>query len=69
MCSTPNFSVNGWPARSPPSLTNPPQAQYGYGIERQTFAPSATMYYHFGEMPGFNAFSGYDPCNKVTLVI
>ena len=27
------------------------------------------MYYHFGEMPGFNAFSGYDPGNKVTLVI
>jgi D-alanyl-D-alanine carboxypeptidase len=55
-----------------PQLTNPvePAGQaYGYGIERQTFAPNATMYYHFGEMPGFNSFSGYDPGNKVTLVI
>ncbi|GAA1847979.1 hypothetical protein GCM10009836_29590 [Pseudonocardia ailaonensis] len=43
--------------------------QYGYGIERQTFAPGATMYFHFGELPGFNSFAGYDPVNKVTLVI
>jgi D-alanyl-D-alanine carboxypeptidase len=27
------------------------------------------MYYHFGELPGFNSFSGYDPVNKVTLVL
>ena len=27
------------------------------------------MYYHFGELPGFNSVSGYDPGNKVTLVI
>jgi len=55
-----------------PQPTNPAEptaTQYGYGIERQTFAPNATMYFHFGEMPGFNAFSGYDPGNKVTLVL
>ena len=27
------------------------------------------MYFHFGELPGFNDFSGYDPANKVTLVL
>jgi D-alanyl-D-alanine carboxypeptidase len=27
------------------------------------------MYFHFGELPGFNSFSGHDPGNKVTLVI
>jgi D-alanyl-D-alanine carboxypeptidase len=27
------------------------------------------MYYHLGELPGFNSFSGYDPVNKVTIVL
>ena len=55
-----------------PQPTNPaePNApQYGYGIERQSFSPDVTMYYHFGELPGFNSFSGYDPANGVTLVL
>lgn len=55
-----------------PQATDPAQPsapQYGWGIERQTFAPDATMYFHFGELPGFNSFSGYDPGNEVTVVI
>lgn len=55
-----------------PQATDPAQPtapQYGYGIERQTFAPDATMYFHFGELPGFNSFAGYDPGNEVTVVI
>jgi D-alanyl-D-alanine carboxypeptidase len=55
-----------------PQPTNPaePSApQYGYGIERQSFSPNVTMHYHFGELPGFNSFAGYDPGNKVTLVL
>jgi len=55
-----------------PQPTNPAEPaapQYGYGIERQAFAPDVTMYYHFGELPGFNSFSGYDPVNKVTIVL
>ncbi len=55
-----------------PQVTDPAKptaTQYGYGIERQTFAPDATMYFHFGELPGFNSFAGYDPRNEVTLVI
>ncbi|HEY2221462.1 MAG TPA: serine hydrolase domain-containing protein [Actinomycetospora sp.] len=53
----------------PTDPAEPAAPQYGYGIERQDFAPDVTMYYHFGELPGFNAFSGYDPGNKVTIVL
>jgi D-alanyl-D-alanine carboxypeptidase len=53
----------------PTDPAEPAAPQYGYGIERQNWAPNVTMYYHFGELPGFNSFSGYDPVNKVTLVL
>lgn len=43
--------------------------QYGYGISYQRFGPNAAMFYHGGELPGFNSFMGYDPDNDVTLVI
>ncbi|MEU8075334.1 serine hydrolase domain-containing protein [Catellatospora citrea] len=43
--------------------------QYGYGISYQRFAPNASMYYHGGELPGFNSFMGHDVDNDVTLVI
>ncbi|MFI6355593.1 serine hydrolase domain-containing protein [Streptomyces sp. NPDC050743] len=43
--------------------------RYGYGIAHQRFGPNASMYYHGGELPGFNSFIGYDPDNQVTLVI
>jgi D-alanyl-D-alanine carboxypeptidase len=43
--------------------------QYGYGITYQRFGPKAAMFYHGGELPGFNSFMGYDPDNDVTLVI
>jgi D-alanyl-D-alanine carboxypeptidase len=49
---------------------NTPDGQkYGYGISYQRFGPNAAMYYHGGELPGFNSFMGYDPDNDVTLVI
>jgi CubicO group peptidase (beta-lactamase class C family) len=47
----------------------PDGRQYGYGIAYQRFGPRAAMYYHGGELPGFNSFIGYDPDNEVTLVI
>ncbi|MCZ0991509.1 serine hydrolase domain-containing protein [Streptomyces diastatochromogenes] len=47
----------------------PDGQKYGYGIAYQRFGPHASMYYHGGELPGFNSFIGYDPDNKVTLVI
>ncbi len=43
--------------------------KYGYGISYQRFSPTAAMYYHGGELPGFNSFMGYDPDNDVSLVI
>ena len=43
--------------------------QYGYGISYQRFGPNAAMYYHGGELPGFNSFIGYDLENDVSLVI
>jgi D-alanyl-D-alanine carboxypeptidase len=42
--------------------------KYGYGISQITFGPNR-MYFHGGEMPGYNSFMGYDPANRVTLVV
>jgi D-alanyl-D-alanine carboxypeptidase len=47
----------------------PEGQKYGYGISYQRFGPNAAMFYHGGELPGFNSFMGYDPDNGVTLVI
>ncbi|MBC2640565.1 beta-lactamase family protein [Rhodococcus wratislaviensis] len=47
----------------------PDGQQYGYGISYQRFGPNASMYYHGGELPGFNSFMGHDIDNEVTLVI
>jgi len=47
----------------------PDGQKYGYGISYQRFAPNAAMFYHGGELPGFNSFMGYDPDNDVALVI
>ncbi|WP_406481622.1 serine hydrolase domain-containing protein [Streptomyces sp. NBC_01615] len=47
----------------------PDGKKYGYGIAYQRFGPNASMYYHGGELPGFNSFIGHDPVNDVTLVI
>ncbi len=48
---------------------DPDGKKYGYGISYQRFGPHAAMYYHGGELPGFNSFIGHDPENDVTLVI
>lgn len=59
-----------WLASPQPEDPAAPDGQkYGYGISYQRFGPHAAMYYHGGEMPGFNSFMGYDPDNDVTLVI
>ncbi|MCX4529482.1 beta-lactamase family protein [Streptomyces sp. NBC_01551] len=47
----------------------PDGQKYGYGIAYQRFNPTAAMYYHGGELPGFNSFMGHDPDNDVTLVV
>ncbi len=47
----------------------PDGRKYGYGITYQRFGQNASMYYHGGELPGFNSFIGHDPANDVTLVV
>jgi D-alanyl-D-alanine carboxypeptidase len=47
---------------------NPAGTQYGYGIARMHWGPNA-FYYHGGETVGYNSFIGYDPTNKVTLIV
>jgi len=46
----------------------PDGAQYGYGITTLRWGRN-TVYYHGGETAGYNSFIGYDPVNKVTLVV
>jgi D-alanyl-D-alanine carboxypeptidase len=48
--------------------SNPDGQKYGYGISLITFGPNK-VYFHGGEMPGYNSFMGYDPANDVTLII
>jgi D-alanyl-D-alanine carboxypeptidase len=51
-----------------PEPGKPAMQKYGYGILTVTFGPNV-IYYHEGEMPGYQSFMGYDPYNNVTLVI
>jgi D-alanyl-D-alanine carboxypeptidase len=52
----------------PVDPNNPKGQKYGYGISLITFGPNK-VYFHGGEMPGYNSFMGYDPVNDFTLVI
>lgn len=42
--------------------------KYGYGILTLSWG-SNVIYYHEGEMPGYQSFMGHDPANDVTLVV
>jgi D-alanyl-D-alanine carboxypeptidase len=53
---------------APQDPSKPLGQKYGYGISQITFGPNS-MYFHGGEMPGYNSFMGYDPVSDVTLVI
>jgi D-alanyl-D-alanine carboxypeptidase len=47
--------------------TNPgAPAAAGYGLGIAKFGP---MYGHTGELPGYQAFTGYDPNKKITLSV
>ncbi len=43
-------------------------SQYGYGITLLSWGTNS-IYYHGGETAGYNSFIGYDPVNKVTLLV
>jgi len=53
---------------APQDARKPLGQKYGYGISQISFGPNS-MYFHGGEMPGYNSFMGYDPVNDVTLII
>lgn len=46
----------------------PSMQKYGYGILTLSFGPNL-IYYHEGEMPGYQSFMGYDPASDMTLVV
>ena len=52
----------------PEDPSRPLGQKYGYGIAQMTFGPNS-LYFHGGEMPGYNSFMGYDPVNDVTLIV
>jgi D-alanyl-D-alanine carboxypeptidase len=52
----------------PEDPSKPLGQKYGYGITQMTFGPNS-LYFHGGEMPGYNSFMGYDPVNGVTLIV
>jgi len=52
----------------PEDPSKPLGQKYGYGIAQMTFGPNR-LYFHGGEMPGYNSFMGYDPINDVTLIV
>jgi D-alanyl-D-alanine carboxypeptidase len=52
----------------PQDPSKPLGQKYGYGISQISIGPNS-VYFHGGEMPGYNSFMGYDPVNDVTLVI
>jgi D-alanyl-D-alanine carboxypeptidase len=52
----------------PQDPSKPLGQKYGYGISQITFGQNS-VYFHGGEMPGYNSFIGYDPVNDVTLII
>jgi D-alanyl-D-alanine carboxypeptidase len=61
----PTISANGSTALS----AGPKQrTEIWVGITKITFGPN-NVYFHGGEMPGYNSFMGYDPVNDVTLII
>lgn len=47
-----------------PDPAKPGPIEYGLGI-----AKFGNLYGHTGELPGFSSFMGYDPDNRVTLVV
>ena len=52
----------------PEDPSKPEGQKYGYGITVITFGPNK-IYFHGGEMPGYNSFMGHDPANDVTLIV
>jgi D-alanyl-D-alanine carboxypeptidase len=52
----------------PEDPSKPEGQKYGYGISQFSWGPNA-IYFHGGEMPGFNSKISYDPTNQLTLIM
>jgi D-alanyl-D-alanine carboxypeptidase len=63
--SMPTTSTNGSRAPNRKIQANLTARSMGMGYRRLALG----VYFHGGEMPGYNSFMGYDPVNDVTLVI
>ena len=62
-------SQRRWSESLEPEDPGKPDGQkYGYGITQISFG-SNKLYFHGGEMPGYNSFIGYDRTNDITLII
>lgn len=53
---------------APEDPGKPDGQKYGYGITEISFGPNR-LYFHGGEMPGYNSFMGHDPINDITLIV
>src|SRR6516225_361014 len=63
-----NYQRQWLDSLEPQDPSKPLGQKYGYGISQIIFGPNS-VYFHGGEMPGYNSFTGYDPVNDVTLII
>ncbi len=52
----------------PANPSNPNGVRYGYGIAQRPVGANR-IFFHNGEVPGYNTFACYDPMNRVTLVV
>ena len=64
----PEFHKRWLASPEAPEPGEPAMQKYGYGILTISWGPNV-IYYHEGEMPGYQSFMGYDPGNDVTLAI
>src|SRR6266403_2324378 len=64
----PDYQRRWLDSLQPEDPSKPEGQKYGYGISQISWGPN-TIYFHGGEMPGFNSKISYDPTNKLTLII
>jgi D-alanyl-D-alanine carboxypeptidase len=62
------FQRQWFDSPTPEDPAAPEGQRYGYGIAEIALGRNR-LYFHGGEMPGYNSFMGHDPVNDVTLVV
>ena len=64
----PTYQRRWFDSLKPEDPSKPQGQKYGYGISQLSWGPN-TIYFHGGEMPGFNSKISYDPANDMTLIV